>query len=456
MRAYFSRRAPHPGAVLRGRSFTTAVEHDEWLRRMIGCRKMLPAVVEAGATSAAPFLSSVDLLAPRLRFRTAPPGRCTAKSPSASLVDVTWPVSSDPRVEHHIASLSGWSAFRMSKFYEALDALTADVAYRHTDGIAQGLGLVTAAHSHSENLGRIEPRKDVTLRCYLTAAGNTSLEVRTDCLQKDEVGVEQLVSVCHTTLVVVDKFTLRPKKGSVPALAIDPDDVDAQTERSSLAAMHKQIRSNRSTESMRLRDKVSSPPSHAEMVLIHDANRRRVALGERPAPRPELPDTIESHTHSNSFVVMPEQRNIHGTLFGGEVATQAYELAYYAAKYFARGEPFVPMGLDEAIFVQPIGLGNMVNFRACVVHSEDTLFRVQVHVNVVDPTDPGRLPSRTNYLRFVFAAHPDFQRTIVPETYGEMLMHVDAARRHAVERPSSELLREVHRYLRSRVAGKGC
>ena len=60
---------------------------------------------------------------------------------------------------------------------EAVDALTADVAYRHTDGAAKGLVLVTAGHYHSRKTRWTDISADVVLRCYLTATGSASLEV---------------------------------------------------------------------------------------------------------------------------------------------------------------------------------------------------------------------------------------------------------------------------------------
>jgi len=63
---------------------------------------------------------------------------------------------------------------RLSKFYEALDALTADVAYAHTDGIAKGLALVTAGHYNSVKLGRTSPKRDIHLRSYITAVSHES------------------------------------------------------------------------------------------------------------------------------------------------------------------------------------------------------------------------------------------------------------------------------------------
>ena len=141
---------------------------------------------------------------------------------------------------------------------------------------------------------------------------------------------------------------------------------------------------------------------------------------------------------------MRSQRNVHGKLFGGFVASHAFDLAYFAARYFVRGTPFVPLGLDEAVFVQPVAIGDMVRMSAAVVHcGDDGIFRVLVNAGVLHPDDPGRQPQRTNVLRFAFAAHPDGHRTVLPQTYQELLWHVDAARRHAVEAPTPAARREL-------------
>ena len=43
-----------------------------------------------------------------------------------------------------------------------------------------------------------------------------------------------------------------------------------------------------------------------------------------------------------------------------------------------RGAPFVPVGLDDAVFLQPVSIGDMVRWVARVVHSgDDGIFRVQ-------------------------------------------------------------------------------
>ena len=69
------------------------------------------------------------------------------------MLECTIPLSDDSALRKSVSDINMfWSSFRLSKFYETCDALTADVAYRHTDGIKQELALVTAGHYQSQFL----------------------------------------------------------------------------------------------------------------------------------------------------------------------------------------------------------------------------------------------------------------------------------------------------------------
>ena len=121
---------------------------------------------------------------------------------------------------------------------------------------------------------------------------------------------------------------------------------------------------------------------------------------------------------------------------------ESEKLAQYAACFFAQGRPVIPLGIDEAVFLQPIGIGDMVTFTARVVHSTEMSCRVLVTVEVRDPADAARVPVRSNRLMFVFGGE-SFRPGIVPETYSEVLMYLDAQRRHAVEGPTDEQVKGI-------------
>ena len=215
--------------------------------------------------------------------------------PAASMLEVWWPLSTDEQLRLAVAEEPGtaWSTFRLSKFYEALDALTGDVAYRHTDGEARGIRLVTAGHYHSRKLRRTDIMRDVALRCYLTATGNSSLELRTDAVQLNpHTGEEELVNVCHTTMVAVDQASLRPIKGMIPPLEVDGHDAAGQEERARLATWHAEIRRARGGYPLELRSHNSVPPTPAEMEHFHSLNRAVIEQQQLPAPRPPRPMTI--------------------------------------------------------------------------------------------------------------------------------------------------------------------
>ncbi len=409
-----------------------------------------------------------------------------------------------------VSDLGSWSSFRLAKFYSDVDALTADVAYRHASKTnqngstrsdvdcpkedEQGLAFVTAGHYHSRKINRTDLTNDIILRCYPTNTGSSSMEIRTDAIQINEFGKECLINVCFTSMVAVDQTSLRPIKNVIPPLVpFHKDKSEAQkrqTMRSKMAKEHATIRKERFATTMQLRHGPSSaPPTQQEMTDIHSLHQQVISeqqnqknLGQGvPSVASCLPH-VHQHTYRSSVVVYPERRNVHGKLFGGFVMDQSHSLAQYAADFYlnhdlsssnsssmcnningdkndtmrlkaTEARRAVPLGMDEAIFLQPISIGDHVTFTARVVHSTSKTCRVLVIVEVRDPSDRHALPMRSNRVSYLFgtdmnidfdsnrepnsALNPrGFPEEIVPDRYNEILMHVDAKRRSNVEGPS--------------------
>mmetsp|Transcript_7531 Transcript_7531/g.22310 ORF Transcript_7531/g.22310 Transcript_7531/m.22310 type:complete len:471 (+) Transcript_7531:138-1550(+) len=407
------------------RLFRTRQEHAEYLED-VKASPMLPPrdLVRVHDLEAhVPFLHAVDPMASHLIIRKTAPDRAPGTA-AASLVEATYPLETDEKLRHSVSDFGKWASFRLGKFFEAVDALTADVAYAHTDGLARGLALVTASHAYSRKLEGTHISKDVVLRVYITKTGSTSLEIRTDSLQYDG-GAPTLINYCITTMVAVDRATTRPVPGSVPPLGPpEPEDAARAALRARLAATHADLRRYRAEYSMRLRDPVTHPPQPGEMVALHDLHRKALSARETGARRVK---PIKDATYRASFVVFPEHRNVQGTLFGGFVIGQAFNLAYYTARFFARGDWVVPLGLDDATFNAPVKIGDCVTFTARVVHKTAETCRVNVLAEIRDPSSEHHIASkRTNRLVFVFAAR--CRAILVPQTYSEHLMHIDAAR----------------------------
>ncbi len=229
-----------------------------------------------------------------------------------------------------VSDLGAWSSFRLAKFYSDVDALTADVAYRHAatssnSSPAADVAFVTAGHYHSRKIRRTDLSKDIILRCYPTNAGRSSIEIRTDALQKDEDGKERLLNVCFTSMVAVDKKTLRPAKNMVPKLIfhgkeddafgshnnVDADDgsengigndsdnhrnriqnnaEEAQKIRMEMAIQHAKIRKKRYETSMQLlHGPSSSPPTQHEMNEIHILQQRAISQQQHTRTSTHVP-----------------------------------------------------------------------------------------------------------------------------------------------------------------------
>ena len=423
--------------------FMSKAEYESWSHRVVMSKKELcrnEILQVTNPKSIAPFLCDVNPLAEqRLQFH-----RCDSTrvgTPSYSTVETTWPISSDPILARDVGDVQGWSAIRLGKFYETLDALTADSAYMHTDGHAKGLALVTAGHYFSRKLARTFPDVDFSMRCYPTAVGNSSIEIRTDAIQNNK-----LVNYCHTIMVCVDRTTLRPVKGMMPPLLNDPTDA-SQIERSQLADLHTQVRKQRAESSISLYSrKLSAPPNDIEMRRIHALHRQTTLHSESFSKI----ENVSDHSYSNAFIVFPEQRNVHGKTFGGYVVSQGFDSAYVAATRYLKGRPFAAVGMDEASFLQPIGIGDLIDFHCRVIHSDPAtgVFRVSVYVTVLDKQDPTREKiMRTNYIRFIFAAEPNTIPMVLPGSYSEILGYVNAERRHIVEPVSASSLSDISEFL---------
>ena len=416
------------------RCFLSKTEFEDWSKVVVESRKDVETTPIADGNTVAPFLCDVNPFAEqRLRFAKGLGEKGTS---SYATVEATWPITTDEVLAKDVNHAKSWSSFRLGKFYQALDALTADSAYLHTDGHAKGLAMVTAGHYFSRKLERTVDDADVTMRCYPTAVGNSSIEIRTDGLQNG-----RLINFCHTTMVCVDAKTLRPAKGMIPTLIEDPLD-PFQSKRSELAQLHSKVRHQRAGQSVSLYSRdLTHPPSDEEMQQIHNMHRDAIQ-------RPGSTVAVADHTHSTTLVVFPEQRNVHGKTFGGFVMAQAYDLAYMAATTMMQGKPLISLGIDEASFLQPIIIGDLINFHCRVIHTDPAtgVFRVSVHVDVLDKARPeARCVARTNYLRFVFAGN-DIQ-PVLPVTYIEILGYVNAARRHAVEPVAPHTLLEFQEFL---------
>lgn len=150
-----------------------------------------------------------------------------------------------------------------------------------------------------------------------------------------------------------------------------------------------------------------------------------------------LPDNVvwmrDTKIESN-FLMQPQDRNIHNNIFGGYLMRRAYELAYANVSMFMKSSTPHLLSMDEVTFRKPVHVGTLLNLRSGIVLSEGYPHRsVQVRVvaEVVNIEKGTR--ETTNVFHFTLATSSDEVklRRILPKTYAETMLWIDAKRRRA-------------------------
>ena len=85
---------------------------------------------------------------------------------------------SDQTILRESMMMDDGKTLRYGKLFELLDALAADVAYRHCGGKNSPLTIVTASVDNVKNFANINILNDIKMQGYITYAGASSMEVQ--------------------------------------------------------------------------------------------------------------------------------------------------------------------------------------------------------------------------------------------------------------------------------------
>lgn len=141
----------------------------------------------------------------------------------------------------------------------------------------------------------------------------------------------------------------------------------------------------------------------------------------------------------NSLMCQPQQRNIHGRIFGGFLMNRAFELAFSTAYAFAGLVPYF-LEVDHVDFLRPVDVGDFLRLKSCVLYTErhdpdQPLINVEVVAHVTRPEL--RSSEVSNTFHFTFTVRPEAKamkngfklRNVVPATEEEarrILERIDA------------------------------
>lgn len=129
----------------------------------------------------------------------------------------------------------------------------------------------------------------------------------------------------------------------------------------------------------------------------------------------------------NSLICQPQQRNLHGRIFGGFLMHRAFELAFSTTYAFVGQMPRF-LEVDHVDFLKPVDVGDFLRFNSCVLYTqldnpEQPLVNIEVVAHVTRPELRTSEVSNTFY--FTFTVNPDALknglriRNVVPATEEE-------------------------------------
>ncbi|KAK8663606.1 hypothetical protein V6N13_083415 [Hibiscus sabdariffa] len=354
-----------------------------------------------------------------------------AKTPSKSRTSIAYKFSSDYILREQYRN--PWDEMRMGKLLEDLDALAGTISYKHCrndDGATRPILLVTASVDRMVLKKPIRVDFDLKISGAVTWVGRSSMEIQLEVTQSTPDSPDPsdpVALVANFTFVARDSKTGK----SAPLNQILPE-----TE-------HEKLLWKEAEERNKMRKQKRA--AQKKDVDIRDEDRLNALLAEGRVfcDMPALADRdsilIRDTCHENSLMCQPQQRNIHGRIFGGFLMRKASELAFSTAYAFAGASPCF-LEVDHVDFFKPVDVGNFLRFKSCVLYTElenpmKPLINVEVVAHVTRPEL--RCSKVSNKFYFTFSIRPEAMkeglmiRNVVPATEEEarrVLERMDAER----------------------------
>ncbi|KAJ6865813.1 acyl-coenzyme A thioesterase 9 [Populus alba x Populus x berolinensis] len=304
-----------------------------------------------------------------------------AKSPSKSSTSICYKFSSDFILREQYRN--PWNKIRMGKLIEDLDALAGTISYKHCcndDGSTRPLLLVTASVDRIVLKKPILIDADLTIVGAVTWVGRSSMEIQMEVIQPTEGATNPSDAVA---LVANFTFVARDTKTGKSALV---NQISPETDKEKFlweeAEKRNKMRKKKKAEKKR-------DPENEDMERLNALLSEGRVFSDMPALADRDSILIQDTRHENTFICQPQQRNIHGRIFGGFLMRKAFELAFSNAYAFAGAAPLF-VEVDHVDFFKPVDVGNFLRLKSCVLYTElenpaEPLINVEVVAHVTRP-----------------------------------------------------------------------
>ncbi|KAF8402408.1 hypothetical protein HHK36_013363 [Tetracentron sinense] len=267
------------------------------------------------------------------------------KTPAQSRTSILYNFSSDYILREQYRD--PWNEVRIGKLLEDLDALAGTISVKHCaddDSTTRPLLLVTASVDKMVLKKPIRADTDLKISGAVTWVGRSSIEIQMEVTQSTQESSNPSDTVALTanfTFVALDYKTGK----SAPVNRLSPE-----TEQEKILWEEAEARNK-----LRKRKK----GEHRREFENGEVDRLELLLAEGRifCDMPALADRdsilMRDTCLQNSLICQPQQRNIHGRIFGGFLMHRAFELAFSTAYAFAGTVPCF-LEVDHVDFLRPV------------------------------------------------------------------------------------------------------
>ncbi|RYN39451.1 hypothetical protein AA0114_g11254 [Alternaria tenuissima] len=359
--------------------------------------------------------------------------KLTPKRMDESYHSVVLPLAQDPWILDTYLNSSGH--IRLGTIFMDLDALSGIIAYKHT---GDDVTTVTASCDRITIHSPLTEICDLELSGRVTyATGRSSLEITMQVAKAPQKGQqakdEDVLINCTFTMVSLDPGTKKP-------VNVNPLIVETAEEKRlyALGERNSKVRKERRDTSL-----LKHTPNDLESDLIHAFWQKQLQYHD-PYDELRKPDNVvfmDATRLQTATIMQPQYRNRHHfMIFGGFLLKQTFELAFTAAAAFAHARPTF-VSLDPSTFQTPVPVGSILYLTATVVYTDPPLIgapdekvdeqagytRVQIRIDSkVRDVEHGH-SKPTGQFNYTFTVPKNIR--VMPRTYQEFMMYIDARRR---------------------------
>jgi len=178
------------------------------------------------------------------------------------------------------------------------------------------------------------------------------------------------------------------------------------------------------------------PPKHDEVEMIHrlhlrskgfKAQKRALLMNREVKEKTRHFKYMKSTLMQSTEIMHPQNRNVHGKVFGGEIMRKSFEMAYITAACFIGKDNTRFVAVDDINFILPVSVGSIMIFSGQITYSVDSQVVVLVTVEECEAETMER--TRTNQLSYVFRTRDEeMAPEVIPEDYGEFVRFLNGRR----------------------------